>query len=623
MKSPNNTPAADAKLLTGRPVISHTAALLLIAAFALPLYLLALGTGNARDMMELFNLVPIREAYRDGHWLLPTLGGLPRMKKPPLPVWIPAGLGMLLHTDSLWVLRMPSAILGVLTCWATYAIGNTMSRDRILGLFSAIALASMVVFIRQSRLASYDIYCTAFTTIGFWGLLHAIEQRKRWIGWAAFGGAALGLAVLSKGPVNPMYALLPLGLWILIFHRRSGRAYLAILIALIASIVVFSPWLFAVAVRYHAQYGGNAWLVWTHQFTRYVGAPGKSYTQSDWYYFGMLAWVFPWTIALMAGLAVPFLPTNSDPAPDETEKRGRWLFWIVLVAGLVLLTIPHQKKQRYALQQFPFAALLIGVVWQEFVRLKREVPIEKPAGLMLAAQAILFMGTGVGFAVVAILTALSHRPPVWHDSHWTLMQALSLLKPALGTLTLPGWCLLAAVLACAGVLIWRLEFNRRFIAAFGVFAVASWLLMLSVNWAYFTGRGYQISQYRQPTREMMAIAGRQHIYTLTGDEIWLGVLYYANHILPIESPLQMQQRHFPSDRPIFILTRDKGKFLQAVHAIARSQHRRIRIVYRINDGHHMQTLFKLMPRSKRPPFGAASHATGNIATPPGSDTLKK
>lgn len=605
MKTADPTTIDQAKLLTDRPALSHTAALILIAAFALPLYLLALGTGNARDMMELFNLVPIREAYRDGHWLLPTLGGLPRMKKPPLPVWIPAGLGVLFHTDSLWVLRLPSAILGVLTCWATYAIGNLMSRDRLLGLFSALALACMVVFIRQSRLASYDIYCTAFTTIGLWGLLHAIEKPRRWIACAIFGGAALGLAVLSKGPVNPMYALLPMGLWILIYHRSRARAWWSILIALLASIAVFAPWLFAVAARYHAQYGGNAWQVWADQFTRYVAAPGKSYTQSRWYYFGMLAWVFPWTIALIAGLAVPFLPANSDPAPDDTEKRGRWLFWIVLVVGLLLLTIPHQKKQRYALQQFPFAALLIGVVWQEFVRLKREVVIEKPAAIMLAAQAILLIGTGVGFAIVAVLTAFSHRPPVWHGEHWTLMQALSLLKPALHTLSLPGWCLLTALLMGAGVLVWKLEFNRKFVAAFGVFAAASWLLMLAVNWAYFTGRGYQISRYRQPTRQMMAMVGKHRIYTLTGDEIWLGVLYYANHILPVKTPLALQQMHIQDYQPIYILTRDHGKFAQAVRAIAQSQHRQIRIIDRINDGHHIQTLFKLVP----PPPAHSLHQT--------------
>lgn len=597
--------------------LSHSAALLIITLFALPLYLIALGVGNARDMMELFNLVPIREAYRDGHWLLPTLGGLPRMEKPPLPVWIPAGLAALFHSDSLWILRLPSVILGVLTCWATYAIGNVMSRDRLLGLFSAIALACMVVFIRQARLASYDIYCTAFTTLGFLGLLRAIEHKKNWVISAILGGAALGLAVLSKGPVNPMYALLPMGVWILIYHRANTRAWLAILLALLVSILVFAPWLFAVAARYHAVYGGNAWAIWTRQFTRYVAARGKNYTQSHFYYFGLLAWVFPWTIALIAGLALPFFPSNSDPAPDETEKRGRWLFWIVLVFGLMLLSIPHQKKQRYALQQFPFAALLVGGVWQEFLRLKREVKLDPPAQFMLAAQAIMFVGIGLGFIALAVATQFAHRPPVWHAGHWTLMQGLSLLKPALAVLTLPGWCLLGAGITACGVLLWHFEFSRRFAAAFYTFAIASWLLMLSTNWAYFAGRGYQVSRYRAPTKEMMAIVGTHQVYTLSGDRLWLGVLYYANRILPVRAPAVLQRKKFTSSKPIYILTRDSGPFAQAVAAIARSQKRSIRIVDRLNDGHHIQTLFELPPLRPQPhphPAGRTAVATAPATT---------
>ena len=83
--------------------IPHWGALAIITAFALPLFLELLGHGQATAMMELFNLVPIREAYRDGHWLIPTLGGMPRLEKPPLPVWIPAALAMVFHSDNLWV----------------------------------------------------------------------------------------------------------------------------------------------------------------------------------------------------------------------------------------------------------------------------------------------------------------------------------------------------------------------------------------------------------------------------------------------------------------------------------------------------------------------------------------
>ncbi len=580
--------------------ISHRRALAVIALFALPLFLLFLGVGDSTAMMELFNLIPVREAYRDGHWLLPTLGGYPRMVKPPLTVWIPAGLAALLHSDSLWVVRLPSVILGIVTCWATYAIGCVTSRDRRIGLFAAIALAGMLVFVRQARLASYDIYATAFTTLGFLGLLAAAEIRRFWWLSAIGGGAALGLSVLSKGPVPPMYVLIPYGLWLLRYHLKNPRAWLAIVIALIVSILVFAPWLFVVAARYHAQYGGNAWAVWWRQFTRYASARGPQYHQTDWYYLAMLGWVFPWTPALIAGLALPFLPVRSDPPPTEAERRSRWMFWFILVAGLLLLTIPHQKKQRYALQQFPFAALLVAVVWQEFARLRRELVLESAARVLLAAQAIIFVGLGLGLLAAVPIISISHHAPVYQPDHWTLMQAVALLKPALAVLGPIGWSLIGLILVVLGVLTWRLEFSRRFDRAFFTYALAGWIFTIAAYAGYMCGHGYQVSRYRKATRQMVALAAGHRIYTLTSDEPWLGVLYYANEILPGITVEHLAQMAGQSNRPIYLLTYDGKPQRPELDQIAHLAHRQWRILDRVNDGHAIQTLFELLPSASGP-----------------------
>ncbi len=60
----------------GDGTLPHVSALAIIALVTLPLLFVFLGTGDAVDMMELFNLVPIREAIRDHHWLMPTLDGV-------------------------------------------------------------------------------------------------------------------------------------------------------------------------------------------------------------------------------------------------------------------------------------------------------------------------------------------------------------------------------------------------------------------------------------------------------------------------------------------------------------------------------------------------------------------
>ena len=571
--------------------IPHWGALAIITAFALPLFLELLGHGQAKAMMELFNLVPIREAYRDGHWLIPTLGGMPRMEKPPLPVWIPAALAVLFHTDNLWVVRLPSVLLGLATCWATYAIGCLVSRDRRLGLFAAIALASMVVFIRQARMASYDIYGTAFTTLGFLGLLAAAEYPKRWWVWSGLGGVALGLAVLSKGPIPPMYVLVPFGLWLLWEHRKNSRCWWGILLALIVSIAVFTPWLVAAAISYHSQYGGNAWHIWTRQARRYVTV----LPDTRWYYLAMIAWVFPWTPPLIAGLALPFLPTQSSPPPTAQERRSRWLFWIVLVVGLMLLTIPAQKKQRYALQNFPFAALLLAAVWQEFVRLKKNLELEGPAKFLLAAQSVMFAGAGVLILILIPIVMVAHHPSPNHVGHWTAMEAASLLQPGLAALTPIGWGIIAFGMIGLGVVLWRWEFRRQFDRAFWVYAAAAWVFMLAMNWAYMDGKGYQTSRYSTGTRQMMAAVHGNTIYTLMGDRMWLGVLYYADEILPMKTPDQIVAIAMKNRGSIYVLTRDEGVFKREVQNIAARTHRHIQIIDRINDGHYIQTLFKLLP----------------------------
>ena len=273
------------------------------------------------------------------------------------------------------------------------------------------------------------------------------------------------------------------------------------------------------------------------------------------------------------------------------------MFWIVLVVGLILLTIPAQKKQRYALQNFPFAALLIAAVWQEFVRLKKNLTLEAPAQVLLAAQSIMFAGAGVLILILIPIVMFAHHPSSNYVGHWTALQAASLLKPGLAALTPLGWVIIAAAMIGLGILLWRWEFSRRFDRSFWVYAAAGWLFMLAMNWAYMDGRGYQVSRYRAETRQMISAVHGRKIYTLMGDEMWLGVLYYANEIMPLKTPPELVTIAGHTQGPLYILTRDEGVFRQQVHSIAQQTHRHIQIIDRINDGHYIQTLFQLSYKS--------------------------
>lgn len=564
---------------------SHPAALLLITLLTVPLLLLFLGTGDPVDMMELFNLVPVREAFRDHHWLMPTLNGVPRLEKPPLPVWIPAASVKLLGIDSLWLLRLPSLLLALLTGFATYGLGCLFfenahdphdPRGRRYALLAAILLPTMLVFNRQARLASYDIFATGFLTCGAMFLAMLAETQRpslsKWLLLALGAGVATGLSVMSKGPVPVATVMLPLGLWLLIFHRR-WPVWAGVALAALVSVALFFPWLWVIGKQYP-----EAWGRWKSEFIQFgtgnaenpAAAGTKEQLQkSKLYYLAMLAWVAPLTPTVIAGLLLPFLPVRSEPQPADRERRGRWLMWLVLVGGLLLLTVPSEKKPRYALQLFPYAALLCAAVWQEFIRLKADrkpdpaaatelqsrplwytAPtadrkLEPAAALMLAAQALCFIGPGIAGIVVV----------VWMKAGWALPQMLEPARGALEAIASPWLALLFALLAVAGIYLWHVQFRRRFAQAMLWLAICAWGLGLVGQGAYRLDPSTHTNEVHGPMAAALQAAGDAPIYTFPGGDVrpWLSTLYFANRWMPELTVEELTARARATPGPLWVM----------------------------------------------------------------------
>ena len=136
-------------------------------------------------------------------------------------------------------------------------------------------------------------------------------------------------------------------------------------------------------------------------------------------------------------------------------------------------------------------------------------------------------------------------------------------------------------------------------------SVAGWIFTIGCYAAYMNGRGYQVSRYRQATEQMVSLAHGHKIYTLTNDEPWLGVLYYANQIMPGISIERLAQIAGENNRAIFLLTFDGKSERVRLDQIAVLAHRHWRILDRVNDGHAVQTLFELLPVHHGAPFTAA------------------
>src|SRR5437868_2354186 len=96
-------------------------------------------------------------------WLLPTLNGEPRLKKPPLSYWMTASMYKLAGVSE-FTGRIPNAIIGWLTLGVTFLIARQYFGVGA-AIVSAASLLGSYLFFRYTRLAETDGPATLFVTV--------------------------------------------------------------------------------------------------------------------------------------------------------------------------------------------------------------------------------------------------------------------------------------------------------------------------------------------------------------------------------------------------------------------------------------------------------------------------
>ncbi|MGH2360156.1 MAG: glycosyltransferase family 39 protein, partial [bacterium] len=181
-----STPSRDPRLLE----------LGLVIAFASVILFTGLGRSALWDRDETKYAQAVIEMARHNEWMIPTVDGVPFLEKPILLYWC-ARLSIGLWGADEFGFRFPSALLGVLTCVIVYLLGRTL-RGRRTGLLSAIILSSSFLFVGGFHLLLADPLLVFFTTLSFLFYVYSLDRTA----WIAGSYLAIGLAVLSKGPIG-------------------------------------------------------------------------------------------------------------------------------------------------------------------------------------------------------------------------------------------------------------------------------------------------------------------------------------------------------------------------------------------------------------------------------------
>lgn len=200
--------------------------LTLLCAF---IYGLGLTTHGLTNWQESQRALVVQEMHARGDWLVPTINNQPYLAKPPWFYWTQLALNKLIGgTPGELELRLSVAIGGTLGVLATYVVARRLARDwsrapwsgqrnglighdrdsdrytRLVGVWSALMLATGILYTRSSRIGELDIWIVPFVVIAI-GAIHAAWRAH--VDRATTSFAAVGLAVvaaigaaLAKGP---------------------------------------------------------------------------------------------------------------------------------------------------------------------------------------------------------------------------------------------------------------------------------------------------------------------------------------------------------------------------------------------------------------------------------------
>ena len=292
-----------------------------------------------------------REMLANHEWIVPTLQGEPYLDKPPLFYWLVAisyrAFGV---SDS--VARLVPSLALHLTILLVYLIGRRSLGERS-AFWGALMLSIAPGFLGMGRLLILDSLLTLWITLATLSLYEAIRGKTLQSGWWYLGAFAVGLGVLTKGPIALVLPIFPiLGYRWLTSHRVpiSWRHWLGFFAVVLA---VNLPWY--VGIFLHQPIFLKTFF-WEHNVLRFLQP--FDHLQPIWYYLPiLLGGMLPGTLLLWS-----FTRHLLSGDSDATSRRSPEMGFFLLAGGWCVLffSISGCKLPTYIMPAFPLLLLALG-----------------------------------------------------------------------------------------------------------------------------------------------------------------------------------------------------------------------------------------------------------------------
>ncbi len=321
---------------------------------------------------------------RGGNLWLPQINSEQLRTKPPLFYWSGLLSSKFLGGVDEISLRIPSVLAGTGTVFLTTYLGMRQFTP-VIGCIAGLIIATCWRFAYLGSHARIDMLFAFFITLAFVAMWELARNEKQGISLKWLAGIAIGLAVLTKGPLGLLFPVLAIFFFSRVFKFNVPWIHLFLLPFSMAGL-----WLIFGLID-----GGNEFATMIHQETigRISGNTDIQIHRKPFFYYfpQILGGMAPWSLFLPFAIwyGIKHLPHNVP-----------WKFCAISLATLfIFLSLFPGKRGDYLLPLYPMGAIILAVFFSQFgtartdIRLSMSIPTWTIMGMMIILSLLLALGT--------------------------------------------------------------------------------------------------------------------------------------------------------------------------------------------------------------------------------------
>ncbi len=414
------------KDLTGRLGASTYAwneaiCLLPVLLIACLCFLPGLGSFGPLDPTDSFFIESAREMIEHDHYVTALYNYADWLDKPGLAFW-PIILSCKLLGMNSWAARIPAAISGITLIIAVYIFARRLLGKRS-AILSAVVLCASPLFIITGRVALPDELLSMFFGIFMLYAAVALSSPKQKLDLWAY--VFLALAILTKGPITLILALLAIALYLFTTNNSLSVALdklkdLRPIAGIAILLLLCLPYYY---LAHTTTDGAFTIQFFLHQnMGRFLGV--VNHQEPIWFYLPiLLGGYFPWILYFF--MSIPWLKHLYVRRSRLSQRQSMIIFCCCWAATVLLLfTLVPTKLPTYIVPFSPALAIIVGTYLDCLIR--THARLNNRHKLIISIPPLLIFLAGLAcLSLMPILAIKTVPAPILVSSTLTLIVILT------------------------------------------------------------------------------------------------------------------------------------------------------------------------------------------------------